>query len=108
MHIVSSFHASRVEPAQIGTVVAKYLAFERARSHRRVFVARFGMLAMLLGIVGLGLHWLSVLASWLSVGLCAVPPAWAWIAELRSDARLTRTLNELPGGATHLVLPRRA
>jgi hypothetical protein len=56
MHIVSSFHASRVEPARIGTVVAEYLAFERAQAHRRLFVARFGLLALLVGIIGLGFH----------------------------------------------------
>jgi Flp pilus assembly protein TadB len=108
MHTVSSFHASSVAPAQIRTVVADYLAFERAQNHRRVFVTRFGLLAVLVGIVGLGFHWLPSLASLLGVGLCVVPPAWAWIAELRCDARLTRTLNELPNGAAHLVLPRRA
>lgn len=107
MHIVSSFHASRVAPAQIGTVVAEYLAFERAQTHRRLFVARFGLLALLVGIIGLGFHLLPPLAAWLSLGLCAVPPAWAWIAELRCDWRLARRLNELPGGATHVVVPRR-
>jgi hypothetical protein len=107
MHTISSFHASSVAPAQIHTVVADYLAFERAQAHRRVFVARFGFLAVLVGIIGLGLHFLPPLAAWLSIAVCVVPPSWAWIAELHCDWRLTRRLNELPGGATHVVVPRR-
>ena len=107
MHIVSSFHASRMSPAQLGTVVAEYVAFERARTHRHLFVTRFGLLAMLLGIIGLGFHWLSPWVSWLGVGVSAVPPTWAWIVELRCDWRLARALDDLPGGATHVVLPRR-
>jgi hypothetical protein len=107
VHTVSSFRASSVAPAQIHTVVADYLAFERAQAHRRVFVARFGFLAVLVGIIGLGFHFLPPLVAWLSIGLCAVPPLWAWIAELHCDWRLTRRLNQLPGGATHVVVPRR-
>ena len=107
MHTVSSFRASSVAPVQIRTVIADYLAFERAQTHRRLFVARFGFLAVLVGILGLGLHFLPPLAAWLSIGVCVVPPSWAWIAELRCDWRLARRLNELPGGATHVVVPRR-
>jgi hypothetical protein len=108
MYIVSSFHGSSAAAGQTRTVIADYLALERARNHRRLFVTRFGLVAMFLGIIGLGFHWLSLLASWLGVGLCAVPPTWAWIAELRCDWRLARRLNELPGGATHVVVRRRA
>jgi hypothetical protein len=107
MHTVSSFRASSVAPAQIRTVVADYLAFQRAQTHRRLFVARFGLLALLVATIGFGLHLLPPTAAWLSVGLCAAPPTWAWIAELRCDWRLARRLNELPGGATHVVVPRR-
>ena len=107
MHTISSFHASTAGPAQIRTVLADYLAFERAQTHRRLFVARFGLIAVLVGIVGLGFHLLPPVAAWLSLGVCVVPPAWAWIAELHCDWRLTRRLNQLPGGATHVVVPRR-
>jgi hypothetical protein len=34
-----------------------------------------------------------------------VPPVSAWIIELRRDRRLARRLDELPEGATHVVLP---
>lgn len=107
MHTVSSFRASSVATPQIRAVVADYLAFERAQTHRRLFVARFGFLAVLVGIIGLGFHFLPPLAAWLSIGVCVVPPSCAWIAELRCDWRLARRLNELPGGATHVVVPRR-
>jgi hypothetical protein len=108
MYTVSSFHASRVAPAQIRTVIADYLAFERAQAHRRLFVTRFGLRALFLGIIGLGFHLFAPLVAWLSMGLCAAAPTWAWIAELRCDWRLSRRLSELPGSATHVVVARRA
>jgi hypothetical protein len=108
MYVVSSFRASSGGPVHIRTVFVDYLAFERAQAQRRAFVARFGLLAVLVGIAGVGLHLLPPLAAWLSLAVCAVPPVWAWIVELRCDWRLARRLNQLPDGATHVVVPRRA
>jgi hypothetical protein len=108
MHIVSSFHAAGLAPADIRTVVVEHLAFERAQAHRRLFVVRFGLLAVLVGIIGLGFHFLPPLATWLGIGVCVVPPIRAWTAELRCDWQLARRLNELPGGATHVVVRLRA
>jgi hypothetical protein len=96
VHTVTSFHADDLEPGQFNAVMADYFALERARIHRRLLVTRFGILAVILGIVGFGFRWLPPVASWSSVALCTVAPAWAWIAELRYDWRLATRLRELP------------
>ena len=95
MYGITSFHSSATTPRLINKVMADYLALESARIYRRLFVTRFSLLASVVGIAGLGLHWLSPFAAWSSVGLCAIPPSWAWIAELRYGRRLTRRLQEL-------------
>ena len=92
MHVVTSFHASAVEPRHVSLIMAETLALERARLYRRLFATRFGALALAVGLVGSGFHWLSVVASWCGVALCVVAPAWAWIVELKSDWRLARSL----------------
>jgi anti-sigma factor RsiW len=105
MHTVTSFRASDVESHQVSAIMAEYLALERARTYRRLFVTRFGLLALVVAVVGFGLHWLSAFASWSSVGLCVVAPTWAWLAELRNNRRLARSLEEIPSG--QIVVPRR-
>ena len=105
MHRVASFHSSATTPRLINKVMADFLALERARVHRRLFVTRFSLLASVLAIAGWGLHWLPPLASWSSMALCAIAPSWAWIAELRCDRRLARSLEELPSGARQIVAP---
>jgi Flp pilus assembly protein TadB len=104
MHTVTSFHASAVEPQQVGAIMAEYLALERARIYRRLFVTRFSLLAACLALIGFGFHWLSLVASWISVGLCVVAPLWAWVVELRCDRRLARSLEEIPGAAQRTVV----
>ena len=59
MHTVTSFHASAVEPEHLRAIMVEYAALERARIYRRLFVARFGLLAFFLAVVGFGFHWLS-------------------------------------------------
>ena len=105
MHAVTSFHAASVDSERINAIMADHLALERARIYRRLFVTRCGLLALLLGALNLGFRWLSPFASWFTVGLCAVAPAWAWLAELRCDWRLARRLRDLPADATHVVVP---
>ena len=107
MHSVTSFHASAVEPRQFSAIVAEYLALERARIYRRLFVTRFGVLALVMAIIGFGFHWLPAVASWCSVALCAIAPTWAWVAELRCDRRLARSLAEIPADARHTIVPPR-
>ncbi|MEO7190487.1 MAG: hypothetical protein ABI051_05480 [Vicinamibacterales bacterium] len=103
-HAFTSFHGSDVGGEQLSGILSEYVALERARMYRRLFVMRFGLLAAALSIIGFGLHWLSAAGSWVSVGLCAVTPAWAWFAELRCDWRLSERLNALPPDSTHFVV----
>ena len=58
MHTVTSFHASAVQPDQLGEIMAAYLALERARIFRRLLVKRFGVLAVI--VAGVSFLWLSV------------------------------------------------
>ena len=92
-------------PEELSGIMADYLALEEARIFRRLLMVRFGILGFIAGIAGAVLHWLSPLASWVGVGVSLVPPVCAWIIELRRDRRLARRLDELPPGATHVVLP---
>jgi Flp pilus assembly protein TadB len=96
MHTLTSFHASAVQPEQLSGIMADYLALERARIFRRLLVLRFGLLALGAAIVGGVLHWLPPSGTWVTVGVFVVPPAWAWIVELRRDRRLARRLEEVP------------
>jgi hypothetical protein len=105
MHTVASFQSAAVEPHQISAIMGAYLALERARVYRRLSVTRFGLLALVLAVLGFGFHWLPAIASWGSVGLCAVAPTWAWVAELRCDWRLERSLQEIPESARQTVVP---
>ena len=95
MRTISSFHATCAEPARISAVMAEYLAFERARTYRRLFVIRFGLLALAIGTLAFGLHVLPAPGSWLSLGLCLIPPAWAWIGERCCRSRLSRHLRDV-------------
>ena len=92
MHTVASFHAGSVSTEQLRTVTAAYMALERARVYRRLFVTRFGLLAAVPVVIGLGFRWMTLPASWFSIALCAVVPLAAWIAELRCGRRLAKAL----------------
>jgi Flp pilus assembly protein TadB len=106
MHTVTSFHSSDVAPDRISAIMVEYLALERARVYRRLFVTRFGLLAFIVALIGFGLHWLPAAGSSAGVMLCSVPPTWAWVAELRCDRRLARSLKQIPAGAQIIVPPR--
>ena len=103
MHTVTSFHASAVQPDQLSGIMADYLALEHAKTFRRLLVKRFVVLAAIVG--GVGFFRLSAFASWLSVALCAVAPAWAWTQEFCCERRLVRRLDEVPERAVHVVEP---
>ena len=100
MDVVTPLPAASLEPVELNAVMTDYLALELARTYRRLFVTRFGLLGLLLGIFGLAFHWLPTFAAWFSVAVCAVVPAWAWAVELRCDWRLARRLNERPRDAS--------
>jgi hypothetical protein len=105
MHTVTSFHVSVVEPGHISAIMAEYLALEHARIYRRLCVTRFSLLAACLALIGFGFHWLTLVASWISVGLCVVAPLWAWVVELRCDWRLARSLEGIPDDARQTLVP---
>jgi Flp pilus assembly protein TadB len=105
MKAVTSFHASMVPSNQFNLVMADYLAAEQARTFRRLFVWRFGVLAIVASIIGF--LWLSPFAAWSTVGLCLVPPVSAWIVECRRERRLTRRLEAIPGATTEYLEPMR-
>lgn len=90
-----SFHSSAVDRQELSAIMRDYLALERARVYRRLFVPRFGLLAIALGVAGIALHWLSPAATWSSVALCLAVPLWTWMSELKSDRRLSRHLDEV-------------
>jgi hypothetical protein len=92
MQTVTSFHSSHVSPEELTALMAEYVALDQARIYRRLFVTRFALLALALGVMGFGFHWLSRSASLFSMLLCAIPPTWAWVAELRCELRLTKRL----------------
>jgi hypothetical protein len=95
MDSVTTFHASDVPADELNDILTDYLAIERARMYRKLFVTRFIVLAFLVAIVGL--VWLTerVLA-FSVVGLCLVPPAWAWLVEIRHERRLSRRIAAIP------------
>ena len=97
MPMLSSFHSSGADRQQISAIVREYFALERVRIYRRLFVVRFGLLAVAFGVAGIGFHWLSPVATWASVAICLAAPLSAWIAELRYDRRLARLLEEVTG-----------
>jgi hypothetical protein len=102
-HAVTSFHSADIPPDQLNAIMADYLAVERARIFRRLFVTRFSMLALGIVLVGAGLDLLPAFATWFSAGLSLAPPIWAWVVEVRCDRRLARRLERIPGDHTHVV-----
>src|SRR5688500_12012527 len=105
MHTVTSFHASAVQPEELSGIMADYLGLERARIFRRLLVTRFGLLVLAVAVIGGVFHWVPAFATWFSVGVFLVPPMWAWIIQLRREARLARRVEEVPGSVTHQVQP---
>jgi hypothetical protein len=100
MQTVISFRASAIPPAQLSGIVADYLALEHARVLRRRLVIRYGLIALGAALAGLVLRRLSPLAPWLVSGLFLIPPAWAWIAELGVERRLSRRLDAVDRDVT--------
>jgi hypothetical protein len=89
---VTALHASSVPKEELKVILAAYLELDRARVFRRLFVFRFGVLAVLATVVALTVPGLSLAARWLPPLLCLAPPAWAWVAEFRLARRLARHL----------------
>ena len=104
MQTITSIHSAGLEPERTAALIAEYLALEQARSYRRLCQTRFVILALMLGAIGFGFRSLPPFASWLSAGSCLAVPAWAWLAELGRDFRLTRALSELPADTAQVIV----
>jgi hypothetical protein len=78
-----SLPASSVSREELRDILSEYLALDRARVFRRLFVQRFGLLAAASAVVSFIVPGLSTIARWLPPALFLAPPAWAWMVELR-------------------------
>jgi hypothetical protein len=90
---VTALPASSVSRQELNIILAEYLALDRARILRRLFVVRFGLLAGVSAVVALVVPGLSALARWLPPLLFLTPPLGAWLVELRTARRLARHLD---------------
>jgi hypothetical protein len=104
MQTVTSFSASAMSPEQLKAVLTAYLALDRARFFRRLLVRRCAMLGLLATLLGIVLG-LSLLARVLTIGMCILPPTWAWIAEWGVERDLSHRLAGAEELVTHTVLP---
>jgi hypothetical protein len=107
---VTSLQTSSVSKEELRIILAEYLALDRARVFRRLFIVRFGLLTTISVLVALIAPGLPFVARWLPPVLCLTPPTWAVVVELRLARRLARHLecatsvnaHELMlGGSTH-------
>jgi len=89
MQTIVSFRASGISQEEVSRILADYLALDRARFLRRLVVARFGLLALAAGLLETLIHGFSVFARSFTVGLCLLPPIWAWFVELARERRLS-------------------
>jgi hypothetical protein len=105
MQTITSFPASSIPRDQLGSILADYLALDRARILRRLLVTRFGLLALLAAVLGTVVHGFFPFARWLTIGLLLLPPAWALMAELRLERRLSRRLDGVDATVTHKFVP---
>ena len=95
MSSFTSFNASGLPEAEVGGILADYLALDQARVFRRLFVVRFGALTLAALAAGFVIHGLSLFARWVPVAVFATPPVWAWVAELRLSLRLSARLHAI-------------
>lgn len=95
MQSVRPLPAAAVPHDELRAVLSDHLALDRARSFRRLIVARFGILTLVALVVGTIAHGLSPFARWVPIGLYLVAPAWAWAVELRLERQLSRRLDAL-------------
>jgi hypothetical protein len=99
MQIVTSFHASAIQPDQLNGIMADYLALERAGLRRQLLAKRFAVLAAVVAVTGFS--WLSVFGFCFSLAFCAAVPVWAWAVELGHERRLRRRLEDVPSETMH-------
>src|SRR4051812_8099434 len=96
MHTVTTFAAAAASRDDIATIVADYLALDRARIVRRLLVARCGALALAAALLGTIVHGFSPAARLCVVASFLAPPIIVWIAELRISRRLSHRVSLRP------------
>ena len=101
---VTSLPATSVSRDELKVILAEYLALDRARVFRRLFVVRFGLLTAVSVVVAFIAPGLPAIARWLPPVLCLAPPTWAAILELRLARRLARHLEGVDGIDTYELL----
>jgi hypothetical protein len=101
---VTALPASSVSKEELRIILAEYLALDRARVFRRLFVVRFGVLTTITVLVALIAPGMPVVARWLPPVLCVAPPTWAVIVELRLARRLARHLEGVNVVDTHELM----
>ena len=101
MHTVTSFDARAVPPEELSAIVEDYLALERLRIFRRLFLTRFGILTAL--VTTAGWLWLSTAATYVAAGLCLTPPLYVLMLEVARERRLARRLEHIPDQRTDVV-----
>ena len=99
MHRRLSFRASGIPPEDLGRILCDYLALDRARIVRRLMVVRCGLFGVAAALLETVIHGFSPLARLVTVGVCLVPPAWAWVVELGWMRRVARAARALPDHA---------
>ena len=102
-HRLTSIPSSALPQDELGRVLADYVALDEARVFRRLLVTRFGLLALVAVLIAIVLPALPTTAKWMPTFLFLVPPVWAWIAELRLEARLARRLDGVEGVDTREI-----
>ena len=104
MSSFTSFNASQPARHEITGLLFDYLALDRARFWRRLFVARFGVLALTAFVATRLIPGLSGYGHWIPVLLFLTPPAWAYAAEIRLARRFSRRLDTSAGLRTYTVV----
>ena len=101
---VTSLPATSVSKDELKVILADYLALDRARVFRRLFVVRFGLLTTVSVLVAFIAPGLPAIARWLPPVLCLAPPTWAVVLELRLARRLARHLESAEGIDTYELM----
>jgi hypothetical protein len=97
MVTVTQLHSSDVPSAELNRILNQHLAVEHLRIFRRLLVKRFGLLSVIVLVVGLAFHWISLVATAGTIVALVIPPAWVWVVEVRRDRALARRLERIPG-----------
>ena len=95
METVLSFDAAAGRRQEMRAILADYLAVDRVRVYRRLFVVRCTLAALLALAASYLVGGLSLPARWVPIGLMLAPAIAATLVELRLHARLARRVRQV-------------